>query len=293
MVVQWLLLPIMFGLGRCVTVLSWSVHWQCGSYPSCRTVAEQRLLELTSETDPDFVVAIELEKDANTPINLTSAGLGGYASVPGSCVGAPGHAGDAVALGVAPGYTVVASGGGCLNAFNESARAFAVALVTPPAPVEGCAELCVVGLHAPHGYINNGSDIVAETCGEAALNCAIAAGDWNVFIDYANWPADFFEPVPAGFPNVSQVWTMLVPSTTPLTVQTPDRRTCCYPDNLHWGYDDHLVTNVKGVTNVTWNVFPYQVMEGSLAGNDTEEHKPLMVRFDLPLSQRSAMIISV
>ena len=71
-------------------------------------------------------------------------------------------------------------GGGCLGGdagggYRPDARAFAVALVKPPAPgVPGCeAGLCIIGLHAPHVDITEGADTVAAVCGEARHKCTV------------------------------------------------------------------------------------------------------------------------
>jgi len=162
------------------------MHWQCGSdhIPGCRAAATTTLLQLAMETRADFIVAVELEESAAEPINLLSHGLSsGWTQVNGSC---PGNntGGDAMGMALGPNFTVLKSDGGCLGGhaggwYKADSRAFAVALVRPPVPVEACPSICVIGLHSPHVDITLGADKVERVCGEARHGCVVAAGDWN------------------------------------------------------------------------------------------------------------------
>merc|ERR1712061_575629 len=101
-------------------------------------------------------------------------------------MGKRGWGGDAAALAFAPGWVVEKSYGGCLRKDSDT-RAFAVARVVPPRPVSGCPNLCFVGLHAPHSWIDHGKDMVQGVCGDAVERCVIAMGDWNVPAPAVGW----------------------------------------------------------------------------------------------------------
>jgi hypothetical protein len=86
-----------------LTVLSWNVHWQCGSdhIPGCRHAATSKLVALAQQHSADVIVAIELEHNDTAPLDLPSHGLPGtyppWTQVNGSCPGAaPGKTGDAL-----------------------------------------------------------------------------------------------------------------------------------------------------------------------------------------------------
>merc|ERR1740121_2280633 len=92
-------------------IVSWNVHWQCGSHPPCRDNAASHLIDLVKEQSAHIAVAIELEVNASTPLHLPSSGLTGWSQVAGSYPGAtPDSAGDALAVAVAPKFTVLAEG---------------------------------------------------------------------------------------------------------------------------------------------------------------------------------------
>ena len=171
-----------------LTVLSWNVHWQCGSdhIPGCREAATERLLQLAQENRADFIVTVELEESVSQPIDLRSHGLSsGWTQVNGSCPGNASNGGDAMAMAVGPGFSVLKADGGCLGGhaggvYKADSRAFAVALVRPPTPVvAACPALCVIGLHSPHVDVTLGADKVERVCGDARYACVVAAGDWN------------------------------------------------------------------------------------------------------------------
>jgi len=240
-----------------LTVLSWNVHWQCGSdhLPGCRAAATARVAELADAHGATVVVAIELEHNDTAPIDLPAHGLGGghypaWLQVNGSCPGAAGGApGDAIALafkpyvGLGPGWSpvvksyaagqpVYAAGGGCLGGDGggpdpwdkADSRAFAVALLKPPSPgVAGCeAGLCVIALHSPHVDITKGADTIAEVCGEARHQCTVAVGDWNAPISKRSF-CNF---------TVSDRWGQLLGDEHPTTlIGAPDENTCCFPES--------------------------------------------------------------
>ena len=185
-----------------LSILSWNVHWQCGSdhLPGCREAATQKFVELSKTHAADVIVAVELEHNDTAPIDLPShldASRGPWTQVNGSCPGAPGKTGDALALVLGPGWEVQAAtqggtllaDGGCLGGdaggvYKADARAFAVALVKPSPflwpGVDGCEMgICLIGLHAPHVDITEGAAKVAAVCGEARHQCTVAVGDWN------------------------------------------------------------------------------------------------------------------
>ena len=71
------LLPGLAADALSFTVLSWNVHWQCGSdhLPGCRAAATQRFVDLSKQHSANVVVAVELEHNASAPIDLPSHGL--------------------------------------------------------------------------------------------------------------------------------------------------------------------------------------------------------------------------
>jgi hypothetical protein len=236
---------------------------------------------LQNETQADVVVAVELEATDTEPVDLVAGGLGvHWKQVNGGCPPPPGgHSGDALALVLdTRRYTVEAGGGGCLGGkdganYHADARAFAVARVTPVVPsqraLSGCKQLCLIGLHSPHIAITNGSQTVAQVCGDVRHACTIAAGDWNAPIakhSFCNY-------------TVADRWKQLVGGESPL-VGAPDVNTCCYPETKYQGWDDHVVTNIPTVMQpVVARVFGYEMTGFS---NDTEEHMPIFVEVMLP-----------
>ena len=139
-----------------LNILSWNVHWQCGSnfIKGCRANATQRIIAMQQQVKADVVVAVELEQTDTTPVDLVAAGMGvHWEQISGSCAAVDGGSGDAIALMFdTTQYTVEARGGGCLGGaagggYKADARAFAVALVTPSKKkVAGCDKLCVIGV---------------------------------------------------------------------------------------------------------------------------------------------------
>lgn len=255
-------------------VLSWNVHWQCGSdhIPGCREAATKRLLQLAHEHDANVIVAIEFEASVSQPINLHLHGMAsGWTQINGSCAGNVTNAGDAMSLAVGPGFGVLKSDGGCLGGhaggvYRADSRAFAVALVKPPSTVAGCPNVCVIGLHSPHVDITQGVDKIARVCGESRHGCTVAIGDWNAPVSrepFCNY-------------TVADRWTQLVGTTEALWA-APDELTCCYPNSKYTGWDDHVVTNIRGAHG-TAHVYPYQMSRFS---NDTEEHMPIFVELVL------------
>ena len=266
-------------------VLSWNVHWQCGSnfLPGCREAATRRFAELARDfngrgTVADAVVAIELEATSDSPADLASGFFSGWTQVNGSCPGSAGATGDAAALLLAPSYKVLRSSGGCLGGdaaggYHADARAFAVAMVQPPAAVRGCPQgLCFLGLHAPHVNVTRGAATVADVCGAARAGCTVAAGDWNAPVgehSFCNYTA-------------SDRWTQLLGGdASTITVAVPDQLSCCFPNTKYNGWDDHVLTDVVGASvGAAARVLPYQM--ASAFSNDTEEHMPIKVELELP-----------
>lgn len=241
----------------------WNVHWQCslasqGSSTACKERAARRFVELARAGGAEVVASIELSHGMHEPVGLAAFGLDGWSQVNGPC--ARGEGGDAVALAFAPGWRLEASGGGCLR-HDWDARAFAVALATPPAPVQGCPALCVVALHAPHTQITAGRDEVLRVCGDAAVHqCTVAMGDWNL-------PAS----------DLWRMWVDLIDSVGPSFAE-PDERTCCFPESSHYGVYDHVSTNIPGAVNGGHMVHPYQITEE----NPIQQHRPISLRLLLP-----------
>mmetsp|Transcript_130545 Transcript_130545/g.325695 ORF Transcript_130545/g.325695 Transcript_130545/m.325695 type:complete len:311 (-) Transcript_130545:379-1311(-) len=245
-----------------VSAFVWNIHWQCsvaaqGSSSSCKEKMGERLVELVNESDAEIVTVIELSNNMSDPVNLVALGLDGWTHVDGPC--ATEGRGDALALAFAPGWTVQKSGGGCLR-HDCDTRAFAVARVTPPSPIQGCPSLCVVGLHAPHTEITAGKSIVSSICEDAVAACTIVMGDWNF-------------PVEA----VGPFWSQLVDGEAP-TLATPNERTCCFPEEHHFGVFDHVVTNIANASEAGHQIYPYQLLEE----NPVQEHKPVWVSLALP-----------
>eukprot|EP01048_Picozoa_sp_COSAG05_P000978 COSAG05_NODE_31_length_28416_cov_170.150652_1_plen_1216_part_10 len=279
-----------------LTVLSWNVHWQCGSdhIPRCRSAATSKIIELAAKHAANVIVAVELEHNDTAPIDLPSHGLPTayprWAQVNGTCPGAPGKTGDALALVLGSDWELqqvyrngkyeALADGGCLGGdaggvYKADARAFAVALAKPPQPgVKGCEKgVCLIGLHSPHIDITKGADKVAAVCGEARHKCTVAVGDWNApfskqpFCDY----------------TVQDRWGQLLgaASQTAKLVAAPDENTCCFPESKYLGWDDHAVTNIAGAT-VSATALPYQMGGAGGFGKDTEEHKPIVATVQLP-----------
>jgi hypothetical protein len=264
-------------------ILSWNVHWQCGSnfIKDCRDAATKTLVDHATTYNADVIVAVELEETSSTAIDLPSHGLDTdqehWTQVNGSCVGAPGKTGDAIALALRSGHKVLASSGGCLGGhaggvYKPDARAFVVALVKPAQAVAGCdAGLCIVGIHSPHVDITEGSDKVEKVCGDARHSCTIGIGDWN---------APFSVQPFCNF-TVHDRWEQLVgPEPASGLVAHPDENTCCYPESKYQGWDDHVVSNVpKAQFGESSIVLPYAMTKFS---NDTEEHRAIFVELALP-----------
>jgi hypothetical protein len=261
-----------------VRVLSWNVHWQCGSdhLPGCRAAATAKLVALAKEHSVGIVVAVELEHNDTAPVDLPSRGLPAdyppWMQMNGSCPGAGKAPGDALALAFdqrswspvvkswASGKPVYAAYGGCLggagggpNPWDKAdARAFVVALLKPAAPragVAGCEKgVCVIALHSPHVEITEGAVKVAEVCGEARRQCTVAVGDWNAPISRQNF-CNY---------TVADRWGQLMGEPSATLVGAPDENTCCFPEAKYHGWDDHAVTNIPKAT-VKATVLDYQM----------------------------------
>ena len=289
-----------------LTVLSWNVHWQCGSdhIPRCRSAATSKIIELAAKHAANVIVAVELEHNDTAPIDLPSHGLPTayprWAQVNGTCPGAPGKTGDALALVLGSDWELqqvyrngkyeALADGGCLGGdaggvYKADARAFAVALAKPPQPgVKGCEKgVCLIGLHSPHIDITKGADKVAAVCGEARHKCTVAVGDWNA-------P---FSKQPFCNYTVQDRWGQLLgaASQTAKLVAAPDENTCCFPESKYLGWDDHAVTNIAGAT-VSATALPYQMGGAGGFGKDTEEHKPIVATVQLPTAAASGTIAS-
>jgi len=239
-----------------VSTFFWNVHWQCsvaarGSSPACKGRAAQRFQELAQGAS--IVASVELSNGMSEPLTL----IPGWTQVNGPC--ARGYGGDSVALSFEPGWTVEASGGGCLR-HDWDTRAYAVARVQPPAPVEGCPSLCVIAVHAPHRSITVGGDVVRGICGQAVQRCTVAMGDWNVDAD-----------------QLYSRWGELV-GDAGLTTIAPNERTCCWPEGQHYGIYDHVASNIAGASAEGFLVHPYQILEE----NPVQQHRPVSVRLALP-----------
>ena len=61
-----------------LSILSWNVHWQCGSdhIPGCRAAATKRFVDLAHNAHASIVLSVELEQTSSTPVDLPSHGLG-------------------------------------------------------------------------------------------------------------------------------------------------------------------------------------------------------------------------
>jgi len=246
----------------------WNVHWECslaanGAKGTCKHRIGRRFTELAREAGAEIVASVELSDGNSRPSSLPYFGLAGWTQVDGPCK--YGHQGDAAALAFAPSWRVEKSGGGCLRTDSDT-RAYAVARVVPPKPVMGCPRLCVVAIHAPHTFINNGKSTVQRVCGEAASRCAVAMGDWNV-------PAR----------HVDRLWSQLIGGTPPHIVK-PDVRTCCWPESHHYGVFDHLATNIPGAVHDGHKVHPYQL----LSEHPTKQHRAVAARLMLPCAVTSS-----
>jgi len=240
----------------------WNVHWECsmaarGASRSCKRHIGRRFAELAKESKAQIVASVELSDTSSQPASLEHFGLTGWTQVNGPC--ASGDGGDAAALAFAPDWVVQQSGGGCLR-HDWDTRAFAVARVAPPRPVEGCASLCVVAIHAPHSSITRGHDVVKSVCGDARERCTVAMGDWNV-------PGH----------GVGKLWAQLIGGSSPSKPQ-PDERSCCYPESHHYGVFDHLATNIVGARHSGHIVHPYQLLEE----NPVKQHRAVSASLLLP-----------
>merc|ERR1712228_1034955 len=116
------------------------------------SLAKQRLAALANEVGAKVVGTVELK---NAPDALP-----GWQSTGVQC--------DNSAVMVAPGWSIANSGGHCMN--GDSAKGFAVALVTPPEQVQGCSALCILMGHVPHGSGGgtSGHSKISSVCGDAA-----------------------------------------------------------------------------------------------------------------------------
>lgn len=245
-----------------VSTLFWNVHWECsvaarGASHSCKRRIGQRFVELAKAAEAEVVASVELSDGMSKPASLIYFGLNGWTQVDGPC--AKGSGGDSAALAFAPSWRVEASGGGCLR-YDWDTRAFAVARVVPPSPVEGCPSLCFVAIHAPHTSIHKGKEEVSRVCGDSAHHCAVAMGDWNT-------------PVY----GVGNLWSSLIGGDKP-HLSFPDERTCCWPESHHYGVFDHVATNVPGAVQDSFKVHPYQLLEE----NPRKQHKAVAARLLLP-----------
>jgi len=244
-----------------VPTFFWNVHWQCslglqGSGADCKRKAGDRFVQLARAAKAQIVVSIELSDGESQPVSLIGLGLAGWSQVNGPCRN--GH-GDSAALAFSPGWRVEASGGGCLR-LDSDGRAFAVARVTPPSPVQGCPSLCVLAVHSPHTAITSGGTVVSRVCGAAAASCTVAMGDWNA-------PAD----------RIGPLWAALIGGAAP-TLTAPNERTCCFPASEFQGVFDHVSTNVAGAGAESYVVHPNQITEE----NPLEQHNPVQVHLLLP-----------
>jgi len=242
----------------------WNVHWECsnaarGASTNCKTQVALRFAKLARDFGAEIVASVELSDGMSQPVKLPSYGLSGWTQVDGPCQ--KGSGGDSSALAFAPGWNVLSSGGGCLR-HDSDTRAFAVAKVTPPVPIQGCSSLCVVAIHAPHGTITKGHEEVSRVCGEAKRTCTLAMGDWNV-------------PVGDG---LNSRWSELISGQAPPLLAEPNERTCCFPDSDHYGVFDHLASNIAGARSAGHEVLPYQILEE----NPVKQHRPVVARISLP-----------
>jgi hypothetical protein len=181
---------------------TWSVGEACGSdkIPGCRDAAIDYLTNTSNMAfDPREIaifVTVGLSTEGGEPVDLTTEGLlrgKNYTQANAVCRPGPLRQSEAAALTLMPGFTVVASGGGCLGeetlGHKTEARAFVAALVTtPPAKgmlggeVKGCPKgLCIIGLASRGGSIaSSAADTVKKVCGEdVAASCTVAAGDFG------------------------------------------------------------------------------------------------------------------
>jgi len=212
-------------------------------------------VSLSQASGAQISLSVELQVGTK-PVDLTSAGLTGSAQVNGVCTDAYG---DTAALVFASGWSVLGQGGGCLSTPSDS-RAFAVAKVQPPVKVQGCDQLCVVGVHLPHSAIVQGKSTVASVCGDLVNACTIALGDWNRDVAV-----------------VASAWADLIGGNPPTFVQ-PNERTCCWPEDKYSGWFDHLATNVASAAFVDAHVYDYPITDL----NPESEHKPVAVTLTLP-----------
>jgi len=251
-----------------VSAFFWNVHWECSvgaaakAHKDCKEMVGRRFVELAAETGADIVFSAMLEDSLAVPSKLKDFGLAeGWTQADGPCYHSDGgrEYGDATALAFGPAWHVNASGGGCLR-HDRDARAFAVALVVPPTPIQSCPLLCVVGVHMPHNQSTQGSRIVRDVCGALAGTCSIAMGDWNV---------------PAA--QVGERWAGLIGGAAPSEV-VPDVRTCCWPEEQHFGSIDHIATNVEGARHLGQAVHGYQHTHLS----PWVQHKAVSAHVELP-----------
>uniref|UniRef100_A0A7S2NUB0 Endonuclease/exonuclease/phosphatase domain-containing protein n=1 Tax=Zooxanthella nutricula TaxID=1333877 RepID=A0A7S2NUB0_9DINO len=265
-----------------VSTFFWNVHWECsvgqaaGSHPDCKEKVGKRFVELASQTGADIVFSVMLADAQNVPSKLKSFGLAeGWTQVDGTCY----YEGDdkqfdwdVTALAFGPAWTVIKSGGGCLLPYWDT-YAFAVALVEPPSIIQGCPQLCVLGVHAPQKKITQGSELVKNVCGNLADTCSIAMGDWNQEAKY-----------------VGSHWQQLIGGAVPAVEEiVPDVTTCCWSAGVFHGmvHDkrgefDHIATSIAGARHVGQIVHDYQHTDMMPA----LQHKPVTAHMQLPMAGR-------
>ena len=120
--------------------------------------------------------------------------------------------------------------------------------------------MCVIALHAPRSSVTRGSSVVSDVCGAAADGCVVAMGDWNVRSE-----------------DMSRVWAPLIGRTSP-KLAFPNERTCCWPEQQHYGLYDHVATSIGGAVEAGHKVHSYQITEEC----PVEEHKPVSASLWLP-----------
>lgn len=214
---------------------------------NCRKAAVAKFGDLVRQSGAQIAAGIEIQG--------ASSALNGWSS--------SGEYEDAVSVMVAPGWTVHQKGGGQITSGSyKVARGVAVMLVTPPHAIAGCPQLCVLGVHPGPSHMAGGKSIVEGICGDAANNCAIAMGDWNVGASDVRGGA-------------SNSWSNLIGGSP--SVLWPDSHTCCNPQTSY--NFDHAGTNVQGASLGGSNVWPYQLTDKF---SMKEEHMPVSVQINFP-----------
>lgn len=229
------------------TTLHWNIHRPCGTDDGpCIAAAQKRLGEMAQEVGAQLVGAVELKNAVQALPGWQSSGM--------QC--------DNSAIMVAPGWSVRNSGGFCMN--GDSAKGFAVALVQPPQPVQGCSSLCIFMGHVPHGSGTSitGHSEIANVCGGAVGACTIAMGDWNA-------------------EDISTRWRSLIGG-SPALVE-PHDKTCCLGSPGYIFAYDHTATNIAGAYSAGKTVYGPQLTSFA----DYDEHKPTSVQLRLPTQDTS------